>query len=119
MIENWLKLTDESFDSLLSDGVPEAVLSRLKPLKNMDLRREQLLAEIEKRLDKDELERWSDRILKYAVEEGVKPGERVVVSGLQRVKSGTKVEPKLTEMTVEKTARDVPLAPRSSDGVKK
>jgi RND family efflux transporter MFP subunit len=36
------------------------------------------------------------------VTEGVSPGERVVVSGLQRVRPGAKVEPKLTEM--ERTA---------------
>jgi RND family efflux transporter MFP subunit len=33
-----------------------------------------------------------------AIKEGLRPGERVVVSGLQRVKPGSKVQPRLVEM---------------------
>jgi RND family efflux transporter MFP subunit len=33
-----------------------------------------------------------------AIKDGVRPGERVVVSGLQRVKAGSKVRPRLVDM---------------------
>ena len=32
------------------------------------------------------------------IEEGVKPGERVVVNGLQRARPGAKVDPESTDM---------------------
>jgi multidrug efflux pump subunit AcrA (membrane-fusion protein) len=42
-----------------------------------------------------------------AIEDGLKAGERVIVNGLQAVRSGITVEPKLVEMPKSK--------PRSSD----
>jgi hypothetical protein len=35
-----------------------------------------------------------------AVEEGLKPGERVIVNGLQQVRPGASVEPKLVDMPI-------------------
>jgi RND family efflux transporter MFP subunit len=37
------------------------------------------------------------------VEEGLKPGERVIVNGLQQVRPGATVEPKLVDMPVQKS----------------
>ncbi|MDB5387142.1 MAG: family efflux transporter, subunit, partial [Planctomycetaceae bacterium] len=42
-----------------------------------------------------------------AVEEGLKAGERVIVNGLQRVRPGLVVEPKLVEMPVPSVVRGV------------
>lgn len=49
------------------------------------------------------------------VVEGVAIDERVVVSGLQRVKSGIKVAPKLKDMTEEKGTREPPLVTNQAD----
>jgi RND family efflux transporter MFP subunit len=51
------------------------------------------------------------------IESGVKPGEHVIVDGIQRVRGGVKVEPKLVDMPVLQTARPAPVAveaPKSS-----
>jgi membrane fusion protein, multidrug efflux system len=32
---------------------------------------------------------------------GLKPGERIVINGMQRARPGTKVTPKLAEMTAD------------------
>jgi RND family efflux transporter MFP subunit len=44
------------------------------------------------------------------VEEGLKAGDRVVVSGLQRVRPGLVVDPKLVDMPVPKVIHDAPGA---------
>ncbi len=43
------------------------------------------------------------------VEDGVKPGDRIVISGLQRIRPNTKVEPRLEAPSTVKTAREVPV----------
>ncbi len=65
--EERFKLTDKRFASLRAEGVPEAVLSKLKALKDKAFDREpQFRRELVKNLDKDELERFQDQILNHA-----------------------------------------------------
>jgi membrane fusion protein, multidrug efflux system len=45
------------------------------------------------------------------IETGLSPGERVVVDGIQRVRGGIKVEPKLVDMPALPEVRPVPAAP--------
>jgi multidrug efflux pump subunit AcrA (membrane-fusion protein) len=40
-----------------------------------------------------------------AIEDGLRPGERVIVNGLQQVRPGVTVEPKLVDMPVAPAAR--------------
>ena len=55
--------------------------------------------------------------LRVILNGGVKPNERVVIDGLQRVKSGIKVEPEVKKAAPKKEAdRTVPLAPSGPDG---
>ncbi len=60
------KLNDKSFDNLRSAGVPEAVVSKLKDMKDKVLVREQFQAEVAKKLNKDELESFRALILTHA-----------------------------------------------------
>jgi hypothetical protein len=63
----WFKLSDKSLDSLRAGGVPEPVLSKLNPLKNKEFEsKEQLLSELAKLLDKDELQRFQNLVLNHA-----------------------------------------------------
>ena len=40
-----------------------------------------------------------------AIEDGLRPGERIIVTGLQQVRPGVTVEPKLVDMPVAPAAR--------------
>jgi RND family efflux transporter MFP subunit len=48
------------------------------------------------------------------IEAGVKEGERVVVDGIQRVRGGVKVDPKLVDMPVAPNSRPIPAAADST-----
>jgi cobalt-zinc-cadmium resistance protein CzcA len=61
------KLTDDSFASLRAQGVPEAVLLELSPLKNKEFKQEQALAtELAKVLHGDERDRYEQAAINQA-----------------------------------------------------
>jgi hypothetical protein len=64
------QLTDRALASLRSDGVPEAVLSRLTPLKGWVLGREAFLSELAGSLSGDEQERYQKLVLNETAESG-------------------------------------------------
>jgi multidrug efflux pump len=62
----WFKLTDQAFDGLKSENVPESVLEKLNPLKKREFIRNDLETEIGKLLSEDETEQFQNLILKHA-----------------------------------------------------
>jgi HEAT repeat protein len=63
------KLTDATLASLRGEGVPESVLSKLNDLKekkDQEVDRERFLQELDKALNKDELNRYRQQILNHA-----------------------------------------------------
>ncbi|HKI33665.1 MAG TPA: efflux RND transporter permease subunit [Gemmataceae bacterium] len=78
------KLTEASFASLLAAGVPEAVLAKLKPLKNVAFgNRNEFSNAIRHVLNPDERERFNALVVNRARVPGEQPGERGVVVGNQ------------------------------------
>ncbi len=81
----WFKLTDQTFASLRSGSVPEAVLVKLNPLKNKELSRAGLVKEISEALNADERKRYQQIILNQApiiAEPADKPdaGRRIAIA---------------------------------------
>ncbi len=69
------KLTDQVLAALKTQGVPEAVLSKLNPVKNMELSRDKLAGEINKLLNADETKQFQNLIVKNAPLTGEGSGE--------------------------------------------
>jgi multidrug efflux pump subunit AcrB len=67
--ETWLKFTPASLTALREAGVPVSVLSKLTPLRLLDLREEELRTELGKLLDEEEREEFEDLLVEH--------GERV------------------------------------------
>ena len=60
----WFKVTESALDSLRRVGVPEAILSKLKSLKDREFEtRDKLSRELESVLTKEELKRWRELVL--------------------------------------------------------
>jgi hypothetical protein len=62
----WFKLTDQVVERLRSEAVPEAVLSRLTPLKDKELRQDDFERELTRILRPDEKQQFLNRILNQA-----------------------------------------------------
>src|SRR5262249_7404836 len=88
-LKPWFKLTEESFTALHNAQVPEAVLSRLQSVKDIEFRsREALAEEIAKVLDYNEAERFRTVILNQArLADGPEGGsfipERLIQAGFR------------------------------------
>ncbi|HEV3438011.1 MAG TPA: efflux RND transporter permease subunit, partial [Gemmata sp.] len=74
------KLTDETFDTLKSEHVPESVLVKLRPLKNKEYSQSDFVGEINAVLNEDERKQFQILILsqvnKYEASDGYKGVER-------------------------------------------
>ena len=63
----WFKITDNALDALRREAVPEAILSKLKSLKEKEFEtRDKLSSALENILTNGELERWREMVLNHA-----------------------------------------------------
>jgi hypothetical protein len=85
------QLSDKGLQELRSEGVPEDVLNKLGSLQGKDMKREAFLKELGRTLNKDERDRFQDRIVSQA-EQGhwhlSNPGEILALTGCVFVVAG-------------------------------
>jgi len=71
--EIWFKLTDQTFAALRNANVSESALMKLNPLKNKKFSRRDLVEEISKTLDTDELKQFQGIVLNNAFADARQP----------------------------------------------